>query len=608
METDIQSSVLPTNLPPALANKLNQLSPGTFCVHKSWGFGQIKEWNSAGQMIIDFQHKKGHLMQFQYAAETLSPLPGDHILVQKAQQPDELRKKAKENHVELMTQLIGSLGANATADTIQSILSPEIIAEAEWKKWWEACKRALKKDGHFFIPTKKSEPFRSFEQPNALGGQALDQFRAAIGPKALLNALVTVDKHWTEIHKPEVAEEIRALINQTLSKMPKTQLSMALELALSRDEFLLKAGLPSEAGALAVVGLSPSTPNALTGALEGLPGLKQTKLLASLRAGMKEEWAALFIGLLPRANGRVAEGVMQAFIADNRAPEFVAAVNRLLRERSVTCDFLYWFCKNRDEIFSSLIEPQLMMAILSVLEQDQLSEIKKGTKLYELVLSDKELVSLILKNAPYEDVRDITRAILLSPVFEELDKRSLLATIIKLYPDVQSMIVGGEKSSEEAALIVSWESLTRRKAELEEITLKKIPENSREIGIARSYGDLRENHEFKAAKEMQTVLMRRKAELESMLSRAQGTDFAATDLSTVNIGTTVFLKENGSGETLSYTILGAWDSDPVQGVISYLTPVAKALFSHKVGDSIKLPADGSQEKTVTIEKIEAYKK
>ena len=73
-----------------------------------------------------------------------------------------------------------------------------------------------------------------------------------------------------------------------------------------------------------------------------------------------------------------------------------------------------------------------------------------------------------------------------------------------------------------AALIVSWSSLEKRSAEYEEIVKVKIPENTKEIAIARSYGDLSENFEFKAAKQMQSVLMRRKAELEQMLHDARG--------------------------------------------------------------------------------------
>lgn len=606
METDLQQTLDAQNLSPELTESLKKLVPGSYCVHRSWGFGKIKEWNAVlEQVVIDFHQKKGHSMQFQYAAESLTALSTDHILVRKAEDTEALKKQAQENPVEVVRAAINSLGTQATAENIQQALSPDIIPSADWKKWWEGAKRALKKDGHFYLPTKKSEALRILSAPNALGDQAVAKFREAIGAKAQIAALIDIDKFWPEIKSDALADEIIGAINQTLARIPKSQLALAIEVALSRDEFIAEAGRPAQTGPLSVITLTPLSPTPLSNLLDELPSAKQTKLLKSIQQSGGDAWPALFLGLLPRANARVAETVSTAFIEAGRGDEVVGAINRLIRERNVTCDLLFWICKNRPAQFQPLIEPQLFMAILSVLEKDQLAEIKKGTKLYELILSDKALVGEILKNAPFEDVRDITRAILLSPVFEELDKRSLLATIIKLYPDVQAMVVG-EKSTEDAALIVSWESLQRRKSELEEIVTRKIPENSKEIGIARSYGDLRENHEFKAAKEMQTVLMRRKAELESMLVRAQGTDFANVDTSSVNIGTRVHLVDK-SGNKSSFTILGAWDSDPVSGIISYLTPVAKALLDHKVGDTVQIPTDESGVRDVTIEKIESYK-
>ena len=139
------------------------------------------------------------------------------------------------------------------------------------------------------------------------------------------------------------------------------------------------------------------------------------------------------------------------------------------------------------------------------------------------------------------------------------------------------------------------------------MVVRKIPENSKEIGIARSYGDLRENHEFKAAKEMQAVLMRRKSELESMLIRARGTDFKGVDSSIVNIGTKVVLKDVDTGEVLNYTILGAWDSEPTQGIVSYLTPLAKSILNKKAGSKVEISTDEGTKRFVTIEKIESYK-
>jgi transcription elongation GreA/GreB family factor len=394
-----------------------------------------------------------------------------------------------------------------------------------------------------------------------------------------------------------------------LAKIPKSQLPLSLELALARDEFLTVSGREIETGPLSITALCPQAASALSPLLDQLPGAKQPRLLEALRVGLPTDWPTLFVGLLPRANGRVAEVITQSFIDADAAGTVATAVDRLLRERNVTCDFLFWLCKNRPQIYGALIEPQLFMAILSVLEKDQFSEIKKGTKLYELVLSDKSLTASILKDAQLADVRDITRAIMLSPVFEELDKRSLLATIIKLYPDVQAMVAGENKTgmgTQESKLVVSWPSLRRRKAELDDIISKQIPQNTKDIQIARGYGDLKENHEYKSAKEMQTVLMARKAEYEQMLSRAEASDFSNPDLSQVSLGTKVFLREVESNKALTYTVLGAWDSDVKAGIISYQTVMAQALLNHKVNDVLEIRTEDGSNRKVRVEKIEPH--
>ena len=241
--------------------------------------------------------------------------------------------------------------------------------------------------------------------------------------------------------------------------------------------------------------------------------------------------------------------------------ELHQTLNRAIKEHSISSDALYWLCKERGAgSFADLLDSELMTSIFSALERDQFNENRRGSRLHDLLIDDRDLVSDLIINAPLPQARDLMRRMMLTPAFEELNKRSLMARMIKTHPELQSMLTGDSEDREEA-LIVSWSSLQKRKDEYDDLISKKIPENTREIGIARSYGDLRENFEFKAAKEMQTVLMRRKAELEQMLARARGSNFENADLSQVSIGTKVTLRETGSGKTLEYTILGAWDSD-----------------------------------------------
>jgi len=180
-----------------------------------------------------------------------------------------------------------------------------------------------------------------------------------------------------------------------------------------------------------------------------------------------------------------------------------------------------------------------------------------------------------------------------------------MARMIRTHPELQSMLTG-DFEEKEGALVVSWTSLEKRKKEYDELVSKKIPENTREIGIARSYGDLRENFEYKAAKEMQTVLMRRKAELEQMLARARGSNFENADLTQVSIGTRAILRDTSSGEIFEYKILGAWDSDPEQHVVSYQTVIGQALLGKKPGQIVELPSENSSRRVEIVE-IDAHK-
>jgi transcription elongation GreA/GreB family factor len=166
-------------------------------------------------------------------------------------------------------------------------------------------------------------------------------------------------------------------------------------------------------------------------------------------------------------------------------------------------------------------------------------------------------------------------------------------------------MISGEQTKQDSTFLVSWPSLERRKDEYAELVQKSIPANSKEIAVARSYGDLRENHEYKAAKEMQKILMRRKGELESQLVRARGTDFANPRTDVVSLGTEVNVTDLDAQQPEHFIILGAWDSDPEKGVISYLTPVAQALLNRKPQEEVEVLVDDAK-KHYRIDSIAPY--
>src|SRR5260370_24514091 len=98
MDVELEKLVESGKLTARGGEQLEKLKPGTFCLHKSWGFGRVREWNLLlNQIVIDFASKKSHVMQIEYAAENLTPLPPEHFLARKATDLAAIQNLAKAN-------------------------------------------------------------------------------------------------------------------------------------------------------------------------------------------------------------------------------------------------------------------------------------------------------------------------------------------------------------------------------------------------------------------------------------------------------------------------------------------------------------------------------
>ncbi len=594
MDAELEKLVESGKLTARAADRLEKLTPGTFCLHKSWGFGRVAEWNLLlNQIGIDFKGKKGHGMQLQYAAENLTLIPPEHFLARKATDLSSIKDQLKKDPAGAMRNILESLGGQATISQISEMMLGDIFTEAEWKRWWDSTKKVLKKEGHFLIPAKKNEPIQWRAEAVSRANELIAVFNQARQPKDQAAALDQIIKLHQEFDAPE--KQLQPIVNsieETASRNQRLHPTLVFELVIARDD--LRARFPdlkTTNADLTLTRLIADEESRLAGILPKLPSAKERRVLQALPAALGERWSTRALQLMQGSHARAVSQIPRIFSETGRQADLRAALDRSIREHSATSEMLVWLCKERDGEWKELMTPDLLGAILSALERDQHNENSRGSKLRDLLLDDRELIPDMFAGAESNVARDAMRRLMLSPTFDELTKRSLLARIIKLYPELESLITGGEREAKSEALVVSWSSLERRKAEYEELVNKKIPENSREIGVARSYGDLRENFEFKAAKEMQAVLMRRKTELEAALHLARGTTFENPDTTQISIGTVVRLRETDSGREESYTVLGAWDGDPERGIISYQTAIGRALLGRKVGEVVLLNKD-----------------
>ncbi len=583
---------------------LVQLTNSGFCMHRSWGFGRIKTVDTVfARFTIDFQNKAGHTMDLAFAAESLKPIAKDHILARKASDLEGLRQLAATNHLELVKLVLNSYGGKATVDQIQQALVPDVIRD-DWKKWWEAAKRELKKNGHFQVPLKKSEPIIYQAQEVSLQDRLMGEFRAAKGLKARLTVAGELLRSAQDLASPQpAATEVIAALNAEIPSYQRTQPAVALEALFARDDIRQMAQLPPAEGELEAQAIW-SQDLKLGALMEQLSAAKHRRALESFKAANPERWHEALRNALNSVSAKLCREFASLLIHEGKIEPLKETLARLISQHTASSELLLWLAKDRNDSFADILGPEVFRAMLTTMERDQFNE-KRSNRLRDFILDDQELLVELIGSADFEVIKDLTRALQLSPCFDDMDKRSLLARIVKSYPAIQSLITG-EQPKAESNLVVSWESLERRKNEYHELVEKKIPANSKEIALARSYGDLRENHEYKAAKEMQKLLMRRKAELETQLLRARGTDFSTARTDVVSIGAIVRATDLEANLAEHFTILGAWDSDPEKGVVSYLSPVAQSLLNRKVGDEVEVEVHGAKRRH-RIESIEPYR-
>ena len=133
-----------------------------------------------------------------------------------------------------------------------------------------------------------------------------------------------------------------------------------------------------------------------------------------------------------------------------------------------------------------------------------------------------------------------------------------------------------------------YEKITKELKHLKEVGRSEI---ANEIDVARSHGDLKENAEYHAAKEKQSFMETKISELSDLVSRSLIVDPTTLAHKKISFGSTLTLMNIDTEDEFIYTIVGASESNPDKNLISYNSPLAKALLTKEEGDevNVKLP-------------------
>ena len=172
----------------------------------------------------------------------------DELVLREAQ-PENLAsgRGAARDHLGVIKLVLNSHGGRASLDQIQKELVPDVITD-DWKKWIEVAKREMKKDGHFIVPLKKTDPIIYQAQETTLTQRVMDKFKAAKGLKARLVEAAELLKSVDDLeNKAGTVGEAVATLNAEIASHQRTQPALALEAIFLRDELKKAAGLAAAA-------------------------------------------------------------------------------------------------------------------------------------------------------------------------------------------------------------------------------------------------------------------------------------------------------------------------------------------------------------------------
>ena len=582
--------------------KLESMQPGAYCLHRSWGIGQIKKYDEQlNKLIIDFEEgKSGHQMDPIFCVDRLEILPPESILVRQRTEPKVIEEMIKKKQTDLIADILTICPNNSASNTELEQLLKLLLGPTRYKKWWYATRKLLIKDPRVAIPEKKTDPYILRETPIKAEDEILEQFLTTRAPKkkiALADKLLSLSLKHEDIKEalPDILKTLTVAIQETRQLNSGERLHgiwVRNDLARFIHEDV-ESLLPTSASII-------KDKNILPDLASQIPGTCHRRYLELVVRCHPEDWEKILFNLYRGSSGKFTNECVQMLIEKDCGEKLEEQLHKWLDEQTIKGPILLWIVKNRNsrkyaDMLGKLIGHRLLNIIFHAIDNVALQT--AGTRripLADVLSDDTELIPELLADATPETAYDLATTLMLNQGFEDLSKRSLLARFIKQFPSVQA-IVSEEPDAEREVLYVSRDSYERRKLEYDELVTQKIPENKTALGIALEHGDFRENSELKMARQDQDTLLARKEILEDELAIAQVNDFKNALSDRVGIGSVVDLLQGSTGKTITYSILGAWDSDPDKSILSYKTPLGQILISKKVGDLVTVEIDGHEE-------------
>ena len=576
-----------------------------FVYHRTWGVGVILKVEN-DTLRINFGKNGTKDISLKMAVNALQPLSREHIWVIKAtvgsksskfKTKEDLAKEIKTNKAWALKTIITSFNNSCDFKKIKAELVPSILSTSEWTSWNSGAKKLLEEDSTFGVNPNNINEYTVRERAITPEEKYSNEFKAQKAFFARIDILYKFIEDDSTDKESELLADMFSYFTGFLKSFNEV------------DEQVIASYLVVEDVGLKIPELkfqSKYTFAQFYGEIENpkemytiLKGSKKGDLRDKFLTKVKDvlpNWEDEYIKMFPAIlRTDTLATIIGAGHVDKVQRLAVSAFDDFRSYRDVIL-FLFDECSEEDWFKAAEIPLQKqLIAIVNIISQCyreidnhvESTENKKIIKNACKMLFDKDnnkYASFMLSC----DEEQMSHMYTLVDDIVELDgviKTQLRNKILEKYPDYKFHTTE-EKSAAPKGMLVTAKKLEEKRNLVEKMQNEDIPAIAKEVAEAKEKGDLKENAEYIAAKEAQHKLGNDLKRLQEELARAVIFDPTTATSSLVSFGTTVTLFNKDSSSEEVYTILGPWESDPENGVISYMSPFGNAILDRKVGESL----------------------
>ena len=572
---------------------VSHMAKGNVVYHAGgWGTGEIVDVSFVReQLVIEFENVAGRKdLSLSNAFKVLIPLPITHFLARRLSDPDQLEKEGRQDPVGLIKLLLHDLGPKSAAE-IKDELCELVIPEADWAKWWQGARAKIKKDSIIEAPETLKEPFylRKAEQSPE------ERLKEAMHKKTDINSIIQITYNF-------VRDTPNALKNLETKKTLQTKLLDLLKTSEITDDQTLQIYLlleqffddkAAEAHVIEMIQRHKDLEKVVQ-SIEIIAFKKRT--LVAIKDN-HSDWEDLFLNFLfvisqaqlrdyllrelirTKTGWASLEKKLQALIAKPiSSPDlFVWYFHKLVSDEELEIPFATK--EGRNQFFEAFF------ILFSSLEGDA-KERDLLKKMYNMISNNRyALIRQLLQGTSLDFAKEFLLLVSKCQTLTGHDIKILRSLTEVVHPSLVPPKEKKEhKDDEHEEIWTTEQGYLKIQERIRQIGTVEVVENAREIEAARALGDLRENSEFKFAQERRARLQSELKTLSSQLSRARMITPADIHSDEAGVGSIVNVVDS-KGNKSSYTILGPWDADPDQNILSFNSKLAQSISGKGVGES-----------------------